>query len=217
MLGVGVKLSFSSIPFPQNAPLHPLAYYAPSAAGLREGVLLISLAGSSVHRAEASSGFCWKSAWNNRQEQACSCWRGAWRGHSLPQVRHRCNRPVIRHQFTTLNKIQAGMLAHMVKPYLESYLQDISQYAYVSGRSALCRVFSHLYKVRQNAPTKEAMVQRRQQGVPRTECSGGITFSLDVAKAFDTIPRWVIKSACEDAQIPPDVIQHITAIHEQRT
>ena len=117
-----------------------------------------------------------------------------------------------------VNKIQAGMLARIVKPYLTSYLQDIPQYAYVSERSApeaLCRVFSHLYKVRQNAPTKEGMVQRRQQGVLRTECKGGITFSLDVAKAFDTIPRWVIKRACEDAQIPPEVIQHITAVHEQ--
>ena len=117
-----------------------------------------------------------------------------------------------------VNKIQAGMLAQMVKPYLTSYLQDIPQYAYVSERSApeaLCRVFSHLYQVRQNAPTKEGMVQRRQQGVVRTECKGGITFSLDVAKAFDTIPRWVIRRACEDANIPSDVIQHIDAVHEQ--
>ena len=45
---LGVVLNCSSIPFPQNAPLHPLAYYAPSAAGLRKGVLLISLADSSV-------------------------------------------------------------------------------------------------------------------------------------------------------------------------
>ena len=117
-----------------------------------------------------------------------------------------------------VNKIQAGMLARIVKPYLTSYLHDIPQYAYVSERSApeaLCRVFSHLHKVRQNAPTKEGMVQRRQQGVLRTECQGGITFSLDVAKAFDTIPRWVIIRACEDAQIPSEVIQHITAVHEQ--
>ena len=85
--------------------------------------------------------------------------------------------------------IQASMLAFMVKPFLDSYLRGVPQYAYVSGRSApeaLGRVFSHLHSVRL-APKKERMVQRRQQGLTRTECLGGLTFSLDVAKAFDTI------------------------------
>ena len=115
-----------------------------------------------------------------------------------------------------LNKIQASMLASMVKPFLDSYLRGIPQYAYVSGRSApeaLGRVFSHLHSVRQLAPKKERMVQRRQQGLTRTECSGGLTFSLDVAKAFDTIPRWVIQAACVDAGIPQHILQHIDAVH----
>ena len=115
-----------------------------------------------------------------------------------------------------LNKIQASMLASMVKPFLDSYLRGVPQYAYVSGRSApeaLARVFSHLHSVRQLAPKKERMVQRRQQGLTRTECSGGLTFSLDVAKAFDTIPRWVIQAACVDAGIPQHILQHIDAVH----
>ena len=108
------------------------------------------------------------------------------------------------------------MLASMVKPFLDSYLRGVPQYAYVSGRSApeaLGRVFSHLHSVRQLAPKKERMVQRRQQGLTRTECSGGLTFSLDVAKAFDTIPRWVIQAACVDAGIPQHILQHIDAVH----
>ncbi|CAE7608009.1 unnamed protein product [Symbiodinium sp. CCMP2592] len=116
------------------------------------------------------------------------------------------------------NKAHASMLNELLAPFLLPYLASSPQFAYCHGRStaeALHRVYSHFFAVRAKAPVRARMVQRRQDRTVQHPCTGGISFSLDVAQAFDSIPRWVIVAALRAAGAPEDMITQIVTLHAQ--
>ncbi|CAE7823718.1 unnamed protein product [Symbiodinium sp. CCMP2592] len=116
------------------------------------------------------------------------------------------------------NKAHASMLNDLLAPFLVPYLATAPQFAYCHGRStmeALHRVFSHFHAVRAQAPTRSRMVQRRRDNTARHPCTGGLSFSLDVAQAFDSIPRWVVVAALRAAGTPEAIITQVVALHAQ--
>ena len=115
------------------------------------------------------------------------------------------------------SKAHARVLTQQLSPYLQRYIQNAPQFAYCQGRSAteaLHRVVSHFHACRARA-ARATMVQRRRDGVTRAPCVGGLTFSLDIAQAFDTLPRWVIVAGLREAEVPQSLIDHVLGLHAQ--
>ena len=104
------------------------------------------------------------------------------------------------------------------RPLSSAVHSERPQFAYCQGRSAteaLHRVVSHFHACRARAPARATMVQRRRDGVTRAPCVGGLTFSLDIAQAFDTLPRWVIVAGLREAEVPQSLIDHVLGLHAQ--
>ena len=102
-----------------------------------------------------------------------------------------------------LRTIIRKALAHAI-PALRVWLI----YAYLPRRStehALLRVHRHFRNARDRCQHLQDTMWTRQAGLARPKCHGGITLSLDLSNAFDTVNRRDIERGVERVSLPKDL------------
>ena len=105
----------------------------------------------------------------------------------------------------SLNKL----VRERLQPYLESKLRHLPQFAYTNGRGvldALLRVHSHLRSARQLSLQGRASIYALHQGRRANPCVGGLSFSLDLEGAFDSVPRPKLAESLRRLGVPEDLI-----------
>ena len=111
-------------------------------------------------------------------------------------------------------KILARIAAQRVKPYILSATESIPQFAYLHHRQtsdALDRVLTHCHCVRLKVSENRFNPFKATQS--RAKFTGGMQLSLDLAKAFDKMPRILLLTALERIALPEDLISFIMYIH----
>eukprot|EP00439_Symbiodinium_sp_Y106_P015496 s7930_g2.t1 len=109
------------------------------------------------------------------------------------------------------------MLATRLQPKVARYLEQVPQWAYLPSRStgdALKAVCAHMNQVRTLLATHSTSLPNRFQGAPQPKMHGGISISLDVMKAFDSLKHDFLE-AMREAQFNEDEIQTIRFLHSQ--
>ena len=96
------------------------------------------------------------------------------------------------------NKVMASLLAARVLPKVAAFLESVPQWAYLPGRStadALEAVCSHLQAVRLLVQSKSTTLVQRHRGAQPTKLAGGVSISLDIHKAFDSLSHALLAEA----------------------
>ena len=116
------------------------------------------------------------------------------------------------------SKVLAMMLADRIRERAEAYIRRYPQFAYITHRStddAISRVCSHLAEARRAASDALPNAHRRKAGDTPKPIAGGLSLSLDVDKAFDSLPRDQLVLAMQDAALTSDEIALAVHIHEE--
>ena len=115
------------------------------------------------------------------------------------------------------SKIVATMLADKLRGRIEVFMKCIPQFAYLPQRSAadaLARVCSHLHQARQLAAHANPTLHDKSQGHKTQSLRGGVALSLDINKAFDSLPRSYLLKSLRRAQIAEADICLIMHVHD---
>ena len=117
-------------------------------------------------------------------------------------------------------KVLAKLLASRIRPFAQEAASKLPQYAYLPQRQtldALDRAFSHCHSVRLKRQTGYITTRDRYEGKITRQCEGGITFSLDLQRAFDSIPWSSLETSLQDAGVPRSLVHLIMYLHERAT
>ena len=112
-------------------------------------------------------------------------------------------------------KLLARIAAQRIQPFLLDAVADIPQFAYIHGRQtadAIDRVLAHCQQIRCRVADNRFNPFKPSQ--TRAKFTGGMQLSLDLAKAFDKIPRICLLRALERILLPEDLISLILYIHD---
>ncbi|CAE7299087.1 unnamed protein product, partial [Symbiodinium sp. CCMP2592] len=116
------------------------------------------------------------------------------------------------------NKLLATMIADKILPKAMAYLASAPQWAYLPGRStaqALESVCSHLHSVRDMLSKHSCSLLQRFQGHQPPKLLGGLSLSLDIRKAFDSLSHSYLEAAMREAQFEEAEIALILHLHSQ--
>ena len=116
------------------------------------------------------------------------------------------------------NKLLATMIADKVQDKVLAYLTHVPQWAYLQGRStsdALTAVCAHMHQVRELLASQTRSLPQRFQGCERQQVIGGVSISLDVKKAFDSLSHAFLAEAMRDAEFERTEIDLILHLHSQ--
>ncbi|CAE7463389.1 Pol [Symbiodinium natans] len=116
------------------------------------------------------------------------------------------------------NKLLATMIADKVQDKVLAYLTHVPQWAYLQGRStsdALTAVCAHMHQVRELLASQTRSLPQRFQGCERHQVIGGVSISLDVKKAFDSLSHAFLAEAMRDAEFEHTEIDLILHLHSQ--
>ena len=86
----------------------------------------------------------------------------------------------------------AGATRELLSADLREHMKVLPQLAYLQGRGladARARLVRHLREVRQLCGSASPGRQQLREGALRPDLVGGLTFALDLSKAFDTVSR----------------------------
>ena len=114
-------------------------------------------------------------------------------------------------------KVLATMIARRVLRKVKSYLQHTPQCAYLPGRStgdALEAVCAHLSQARDLAQSSTTSLLQRYDGHSSKQLGGGISVSLDIHKAFDSLPHAVLLEAMQAASFDQSEIALVMHLHD---
>ena len=114
-------------------------------------------------------------------------------------------------------KVLAKLIAEAIRPTVLDAAQRIPQFAYLAGRQtcdAIDRAFGHCREIRERRQNATVTTRDRRAGKVAQIISGGITLSLDLRKAFDSIPWQCLQECLVHFQIPAPIIQLILYLHE---
>ena len=109
------------------------------------------------------------------------------------------------------------MLADRIRDRAEADIRRASQFAYITHRStddAIGRVCSHLAGARTAASGALPNAHRRKAGETPQTIAGGLSLSLDIDKAFDSLPRDQLVLAMQEAALTSEEIALAVHIHE---
>ena len=115
------------------------------------------------------------------------------------------------------SKVLAMMLADRIRDRAETYIRRAPQFAYITHRStddAIGRVCSHLAEARKAASGALPNAHRRKAGETPQTIAGGLSLSLDIDKAFDSLPRDQLVLAMQEAALTSEEIALAVHIHE---
>ena len=117
-----------------------------------------------------------------------------------------------------LSKAIATVLRLELRPVLEKALEELPQFAYTRGRSttdALLRIHGHGSQVGKLLARHNKSIYALKAGQKQCHCAGGISFSLDLAGAFDSVPRRLLAQSLFRLGISHDVIHVLMAFHHE--
>ena len=141
--------------------------------------------------------------------------------HLIPKIPHvkepKHLRPIaLLHPF---NKLLASMIARQVQHNkVVRYLEFVPQWAYLPGRSthdALLSVCAHMSQVRGLIQAHGSTLPQRFLGTKRPRMLGGVSISLDVKKAFDSLSHSFLQESMMDAEFTQPEIDLILHLHSQ--
>ena len=111
------------------------------------------------------------------------------------------------------NRMVTKVLQDRLRPYVEKYLEDIPQWAYIPGRSTLdaaARVQAHCQHVIHLCSPDRWSVREARAGLPRPkQHAGGLQLSLDLSSAFDVLEWVYVAEALDDAGVPSELKDHL--------
>ena len=116
---------------------------------------------------------------------------------------------------------QLGKLASktIIEPYRDhicSHTAQYPQYGYTAGRShrdAVRRVFDHCHEVRAKCLATRGTLHDRYHGTARRTLVGGVQITLDLAGAFDAMPRDRLVEGMHRIGLPRKLIAIVTEWH----
>ncbi|CAE7226209.1 unnamed protein product, partial [Symbiodinium natans] len=109
----------------------------------------------------------------------------------------------------------------LVEPYqadIHRIAAQFPQYGYMPGRShrdALRRVFDHCAHIRAKCRAHHCTLHDRFEGKAATALIGGLQVTLDLAGAFDAMPRHRLLEGMEHMNLPLSFIQIVMCWHHQ--
>ena len=112
-------------------------------------------------------------------------------------------------------KLLARIAAKRLRPYLLQAVEHIPQFAYIPHRQtsdSIDRVIAHCQHIRSKISANRHNPFRPHQ--ERKRFTGGMQLSLDLAKAFDKMPRHALLASLERIMLPEDLISLILYIHD---
>ena len=137
-------------------------------------------------------------------------WRNSWLA-LIPKV----SRPTIPRQLRPIGltevsgRIIAGIIQTRLRPYVQSYLKNLPQYAYLPERSthdAIRRAQAHCQAIFRTCRGRETSVLEKYRGkTGKKQPTAGLQFSLDLSQAFDRMERNFLVESMQDAAIPHDL------------
>ena len=101
----------------------------------------------------------------------------------------------------------------LLEPRRDSIYAPITQYpqyGYTPGRShrdALRRVFDHCSSVRAQCRAQHSTLHDKFAGITERHLVGGVQITLDLAAAFDTMPRHRLLEGTQRMQLPQSLVQ----------
>ena len=105
--------------------------------------------------------------------------------------------------------------AQRLRPYLLQAVEYVPQFAYIHNRQtpdSIDRVIAHCHQIRSKVADNRFNPFKPNQH--RARFTGGMQLSLDLAKAFDKMPRHCLLTALERISLPEDLISFIFYIHD---
>ena len=124
-------------------------------------------------------------------------------------------RPIILLEPT--GKATMGLVAKAIHTEIGHVLRSLPQFAYMENRGtheAIHRLVLHCRSVRTQFQSLSMPIHRHQQGLPTPPIFGGLTLSLDLSRAFDTVPREQLFVNLSDMGISPDVLSLLRSIYD---
>ena len=111
------------------------------------------------------------------------------------------------------NRMVTKVLQDRLRPYVEKYLEDIPQWAYIPGRSTLdaaARVQAHCQHIIRLCSPDRWTVREARAGLSRPKShAGGVQLSLDLSSAFDVLEWVYVAEALDDACVPSELKDHL--------
>ena len=105
-----------------------------------------------------------------------------------------------------LGKAVLKLIAKKALQMTFDWLSIFPQFAYLplrSTREALLRGAFHCHEVRYLLMTQKRSIHATTASQPRLNCAGGIMLFIDLTRAFDQVPRHVLITALQRAQLDP--------------
>ena len=112
-------------------------------------------------------------------------------------------------------KLLARIAAVRLQPFVNAALRLTPQFAYVAARQtsdSLDRVLSHCMRVREKLKQYSGLDKRRR--VRGGALVGGMQLSLDLAKAYDRMPRHLLASCMQRVGAPEELVTLVLYIHD---
>ena len=113
-----------------------------------------------------------------------------------------------------LAKSYTSLLTKKLTPYALSYLSNVPQFAYISGRDilgSLERAVRHCKQVRSRMKAGSYNLWSRRFGHARKDFTVGLQVSLDLSQAFDTVPWCLLDEALIRAGVPNNLRDAVMA------
>ena len=105
-----------------------------------------------------------------------------------------------------LGKAVLKLIAKKALQMTFDWLSRFPQFAYLplrSTREALLRGAFHCHEVRHLLMTQKRSIHAATASQPRLHCAGGIMLFIDLTRAFDQVPRHILITALQRAQLDP--------------
>ena len=117
-----------------------------------------------------------------------------------------------------ISKCLAVLVADRLRPHVQALATRYPQFAYIGQRSvedSIERACAHCAAARKVLAGQKYNLFERREGHKSGHCKGGLTLSLDLSRAFDCLPRSVLRDALIFAGVAPELMDLILHIHRQ--
>ena len=113
-------------------------------------------------------------------------------------------------------KILAKLVSDRLKPLVQQAAQHLPQFAYLPKRQtadALDRAMAHICTIRSKRKASGTTIWTRREGHLTQRCQGGLTISLDLEKAFDSISWEIMRECLIELGVSQDLMILIMHLH----